>query len=285
MSCISVYKKREKEDEEISSKNNDTSELSKENEIKINLDRESFERLLNNNKELDRYRSRVQKNYYFDYFYSHPNGRKLLLLGSGLSLRLRVGSDFARISLKMDAEDKDDISDKVLQRIEHQCTLASFKKYKDILSSREAILNLDEISCPKDPSSLHHPIVALKKLLQESVLVKAHVPQISLDAIAPLGMSQTVRHYYPMKILDKEFTVELDMTSYPRNYIGYELELELVGENKTPYLEKFLQHLQVENIKVRSVGASKAELTFAILENDNTKVSNFLDHGAIVKLF
>lgn len=217
-----------------------------------------------------------QSNYYYD-------TKDLFLKKNGTSFRVRIKGNKAIVGLKeslggtsgrMRKEKKDGL----FNRNEYYCTFTDgMVTANKILAQKISLFKIPYEKCKVNEGTTIHPILALKRLLKKYTkrITYRNINKrvITVSKLKLLGGNQTVRSVVSVILGGVDYNLELDRTTFPMNYLSFELEME-VPSNITKdrviiqrELENYLKN--IVKVKYFSSAYSKSSLLFKVLRKED----------------
>ena len=258
LACQTVHKDNTKA--HLSKLHSNNSPTSTEKEIKLTLSKTGYTtlyKILSNHKPFN---TVLQNNYYFDYRLS-KGSEHFYLKDHGFNLRLRTKKNKGVITLKEQIKSKQDAN--IFSRHEFECEIQNKKLIQKLKNNHLSIFTLDENTCKKTMSSTHHPISKLKQYILND---KMSPLKNKFHVIKMISRNATTRVSSPLIINEKTLNFELDKTSFSKDFITYELEIELAQASSSSSYQDVIHFLKLHNITHQISKKSKGGLSYLFLD-------------------
>lgn len=232
-----------------------------------------------------------QRNHYYDC--TGERYGEFLLRRNGIGCRVRVKGDEAILTVKigqplefdasfLDAMERSP-SGTFQTREEHECSLTGGSQTASEIRAGTFGIFSDRVECDGRASDSRHPARVVEDLLREGLKAKdGQTVYPRPQEIGRVGGNETLRSKIPTTFDGVEVVLELDKTTYPKGYVGHELEVEVQNSEERMTVRKGLfDLLKTLDIPVKAGLLGKTTITFFILKGDPGLIERLREGGWI----
>lgn len=254
-----------------------------ENEIKLKLSHLNYEELINHFTKLNKFKTLLQKNYYFDFHFEH---QKFIMKKNGVGIRIREKENKYIFTIKI-AQSSDKYTNletkrtsALSQKDEYEC-IVNPDMAKKIINQKMGIEQIKNNQCEKiTPIS---PIEILQDLFKKKIYYAPEDSKLfNPSQLTILASNETRRSIIAF---GSKFNLELDNSTYAgenTDYRGYELELEIELPDFEQAVTQIKELFKIYNISFQPSDYGKTSISFLLIENPK-KIHKLLKEGTLEK--
>lgn len=262
---------------------------SEENELKLVLTEDGYHALLHHFQKKGSAAPVDQKNYYFDI--QAGDAKDFLVKRNGINIRVRRRGKAALLTVKVGDPDPSLLPKTGLQLADALRTRAEYECVNDQGAFAMAEITSGKVSLfaacrrwPKTPKSSEHPVSVLEKAFTGGFVTTAGEKIFpEKKNLVCVATNRTTRSAIATTLGGTDVVIELDKTLFPRDYLGFNFDVEVEKVGAEAAVEAELKGLfSILAIPYKPSQAGKTRITFLIVGKNISALEDLLSYGSIV---